>query len=277
MKNFKNILSCFLCFLIVGIIISSCNDNNLSTSSTNNNQYILAKAISGNFGNPFAEDFKKKYNNDRLIGVISMENIHYNILDLNDSIDSFSQLNYAVFVDDNQKQSISINNLININNTQIIYKNGIYESNSEIPSILNFPGTNKIFIKGIGLIEEDSIIVETKSKPIKITNISFNQNISRNQDLEVIWSGGKVSELAQMFLFPKKNIGIITSSSLNYVSKLNSNNSLTISSSELKKLQTGTYYLLLYTYEPTYKTLRNGKQILAMSVFAYQLEFNLIN
>ncbi len=270
----KNLM--FLLCTISIILFIGCSEDTI----TNNHKKIPVSPIDPQTSsNPIISDVVDNYDMNDLVGVIFIDNYYVDIYNSSSHVQGTRNDAIGFIVDNNRTSSLDIGaNLIVNGSALAIDYSGNYLLVADESSFDAYFGTgqNKFYIEQTdtfpGIL--DSI---TFSSPIQITNISYNQNISKSQNLTVNWSGGKSNELVQLLIF-RTDTAIVNAKSGTYKS-VTSGSSITVSSSQLAAHleNNGQYSILLTTYDPHYFTLSNNKKFCVIGRSRFEITVNIVN
>jgi len=248
--------------------------------TTNTNKKIPVSPIDPQpASNPIISDVVNNYDMNDLIGVIFIDNYYVDVYNSGSHIQGTRNDAIGFIVNENRTSSLDIgaNLIVNGSALAIDYSRNylLVEDESSFDAYFG-TGQNKFFIEQTsnfpGIVDS-----ATFYSPIQITNISYNQNISKSQNLTVNWSGGKSNELVQLLIF-RTDTAIVDAKSGTYKS-VTSGNSITVSSSQLSAHleNNGRYSILLTTYDPNYFTLSNNKKFCVIGRSRYEVTVNIVN
>jgi hypothetical protein len=272
--NIKIIIS----IILSAIILFSCNNDNLTTPQ-NGNRTPFDPSNSNPSGNPVLDDVLNAYDDPNLVGVIFVE---FDSFDKDNNGTYTSYGSHAFIVDDNRTSGKDIHSNIIVNAHALVtqYNKGDYLLAADESPFEAYFGynINKFLIEGSSNFPE---ITDSASfaSPIEITNISYNQNISKSNDLVINWTGGKANELVQLIMLRRDSV-VMGAKSGTYKSVNSSiGNSMTIPSAQLNSHleNNGIYEIIIKTYDPHYFTMSNGKKICFMGLSRHTINVNIVD
>lgn len=257
------------------LIFTSCEDN--SQNALNNTNLFSSLTSATNI--PSVNDFLDIYDQSELTGIVILQTKKYNVSNGSLTYNGTETNGNAIFLNNSRTNKATAGQSVIINANPIVeYSKGIYKNSTENELTYNYGADNKIVIAGSGEYPSDTTTF-TMTTPIEISNVTFNQNISKSQNLTINWTGGTSGQLAQVNIIINDPINLPVNTTAGIYKKIdNHNRSITLSAQELtSSLVNGLNHIELITYQPTYKTLSNGKKVCYMTMLIHEIDVNVIN
>lgn len=270
-----------LVLFFVALLIVSCDDNSIDNKKGN----ILDLITTTGTGNSF-DEIIANWDNGNLTGVISIRKQNRNDyvilthqgVQQKDSYDGWEATSYAGLFS-NYSASSAINVLdfaINAMDMQR-YAKGAYSIANYMDFEANFGGgQNIIYIEPKdnfpGLI--DSVIFDNE---LIISNVSRDDTIRRSDDVTINWTGGATNGKVKVdFTITDGFADGLDDDNTGFSYYCDNTGTAKLFSSLLSSLENdGCYNLTVTSYEPVYRTLSNGKQILIIGESSHRVTVNL--